>query len=116
MSLVYDREDIEAVEEADVGGIGGAGERGGSKLATVVVHFKDGKIYQYTVHDLAKAKTYAHQISTGRGFRIPSSIDGRKELVYFPLHAIDRVVVLPDEGETDVERIVEGERREADGG
>jgi len=71
-------------------------------MVTIRVVFTDGSQFQYQVEDMVKAKRYAHLISTGRGCREPQK-DG---YVYWPLHKIDRVEVIP-EGEEGKVRLVE---------
>jgi len=68
-------------------------------MATIVVKFNDGSPdYVYDVNDLTKAKTYAHQISTGKGCR---KRDDDTTLLYFPLHRIKEVKVIHAESEKE---------------
>lgn len=71
-------------------------------MATIVVKFSDGAPdYTYEVDDVVRAKSYAHGITTGRGFRRRED----NELVYFPLHRIKEVRVVVGPNETDVKSL-----------
>jgi hypothetical protein len=73
-------------------------------MAIITVIFNDGTPdFKYRVESYTTAKTYALCISTGKGCRKRENDD----LIYFPLHKIDKVKVTPEPGEKDQSAIYE---------